>query len=499
MEELDQESYSKHKTWRNKLDFLFACVASGVGLGNVWRFPYLCYINGGGAFLIPYIFFVVTCGLPLVFLEIVLGQYTGKSGIMVWNICPILMGCGVAGFFMLFLVVSYYNVIVAWILYYLFSSFNRVLPWSNCDNEWNTQHCFDGTKTDTFNCTHFSNDTVTDCNITAYQLENEGMLQKDPVSEFWENKVLHLSQGISHLGIIKWDLALCLLLAYVLVYLCIWKGIKDSQLSLYITVCTPYLLLTVMVIRGLTLQGSLQGIKYYLLPNWGRLLDSRVWADAGTQVFFSYAVCIGIIPTLASYNSFNRNCLRDALIFSCVNSFTSIFAGFVIFTMLGFMAHVQEVSISEIAESGPGLAFIAYPKALAKMPLASLWSVLFFLMLLLLGLGSMLGIIETLVASFTEVFSHSLRRGHRPKLVLFVICVILYCLGLPMVTHGGMYVLQLFDFFVISKLGLLIGCLECFIISYCYGIQKFSDNVRVMLGHPLSSYFKANWMVVTQP
>ncbi|KAH0617059.1 hypothetical protein JD844_028673 [Phrynosoma platyrhinos] len=320
--------------WNNKLEYVLSVAGEIVGLGNVWRFPYLCYKNGGGAFFIPYLIFLFTCGIPVFFLETALGQYTSQGGVTSWRrLCPLFEGIGYASQVILILLNFYYIIVLAWALFYLFSSFTINLPWGSCDHEWNTENCVEFQKRNT------------SLNLTA---ENA----TSPVIEFWERRVLHISDGIEHLGGVSWELALCLLLAWIICYFCIWKGVKSTGKVVYFTATFPYLMLVVLLIRGVSLPGASKGILFYLYPDITRLSDPQVWMDAGTQIFFSYAICLGCLTALGSYNKYHNNCYRDCIALCFLNSGTSFIAGFAIFSILGFMAQEQGVPISEVAESG---------------------------------------------------------------------------------------------------------------------------------------------------
>ncbi|XP_055959006.1 sodium- and chloride-dependent taurine transporter isoform X1 [Patella vulgata] len=482
----DADGYER-ETWSNKLDFLLACIGFSVGLGNVWRFPYLCYKNGGGAFLLPYFLCVFIGGIPVFFMEVSLGQFMGRGGLKTWNIVPLFKGIGITVCIIVFLLNCYYNVILCWAFYYMFNSFQAELPWRYCGHEWNTIWC-----NDDFGSNVTLNDTLAKNNLTFNPMEVYKF--SDPVTEFWELKTLAISDGIDEVGTIKWDLALCLLFAWIVVYLCICKGIKSSGKVMYVTATSPYIFMLILLIRNSLLDGAYDGVIFYLKPDLERLKDTRVWVDAGTQIFFSYSLSLGTLNALGSYNKFNHNSYRDAILFSLANSGTSFFAGFIVFTILGYMAKIQGVPISEVAESGPGLAFIAYPKAVSQMPVAPLWSILFFLMVILLGLDSQFVGVEGVVTAVVDQYPDFLRKGYRKEMFIGFICVLNFFVGLSMVTNGGMYVFQLFDYYSGSRIILLVAFFELIAVAYCYGVNRLYDNIEMMLGRRIWPYMKICWL-----
>ncbi|KAG7241026.1 hypothetical protein INR49_026056 [Caranx melampygus] len=301
-------------------------------------------------FFVPYLLFLVLCGIPLFLLETSLGQYTSLGGVSAWrSICPLFGGLGYASQVMILHGCVYYIIILAWALFYLSHSFQSELPWSHCNNTWNTNSCvlFD----------HYN------------QTANMSSLPENAsssVMEFWEREVLQLSSNLDELGPINWKLALCLAFIWLICYFCVWKGVKSTGKVVYLTATFPYVMLFVLLVRGATLPGATKGIIYYLKPNHTRLADPEVWMDAGTQIFFSYGICLGSLTALGSYNKYNNNCYKDSFLLCLLNSGTSFLAGFAIFSVLGFMAEEQGVDISAVAQTGDtkfssGLAWPSSP------------------------------------------------------------------------------------------------------------------------------------------
>ncbi|KAJ8256368.1 hypothetical protein COCON_G00185200 [Conger conger] len=468
--------------WGSKVEFLLAVAGNIVGLGNVWRFPYLCYKNGGGAFLVPYLVFVVTCGIPLFLLETAMGQYTREGAITCWRkLCPLAEGVGYAGQLILIYNVICYMIILAWALFYLYFSFSSELPWASCSNTWNSDHCVD-----------FSNQ-----NLTANWTQQPNS-SSSAATEFWERRVLLISGGIEEVGSVRWELLLCLIMIWVISYFCIWKGVKSTGKAVYFTATFPYLMLLVLLIRGLTLPGALQGVEFYLYPDPSRLADPQVWMEAGAQIFFSYSLGVGTLTVLGSYNTYNNNCYKDSLWLCLLNSGTSLVAGFAVFSVLGFMAHEQGVPIEEVTESGPGLAFIAYPQAVAMMPLPQLWATCFFIMIILLGLDTQFVGLEVVMTSVTDLFPKVLRRSGRREIFLLLFCLTCFVLELVMVTQGGMYVFQLLDYYACNGVCMFFVCVfKVLAMGWLFGAERMMDVIEDMTGERPSLIFKLCWLYFT--
>ncbi|KAM7311392.1 sodium-dependent serotonin transporter [Ixodes scapularis] len=306
---------------------------------------------------------------------------------------------------------------------------------------------------------------------------------------------IHLSGGIDQIGGVRWPLALCLFAVFVLVYFSLWKGVRSTGKAVWVTATMPYVVLLILLLRGVTLDGSMDGIKYYLYPQWDKLLSSDVWIDAATQIFFSLGPGFGTLLALSSYNKFHNNCYRDALLTSIINCLTSFLAGFVIFSVLGYMAHVLQKDISNVATDGPGLVFIVYPEAIATMKGSVFWSILFFLMLITLGLDSTFGGLEAMLTGLCDEYPTVLRR-HR-EIFVGVVIMFIYACALPTTTYGGNYIVSLLDTYATATGVLFIVFIESMVVCWFYGANRFSQHVKEMLGHLPGLYWRLCWSYIS--
>uniref|UniRef100_A0A4D5R9I8 Transporter n=1 Tax=Scolopendra viridis TaxID=118503 RepID=A0A4D5R9I8_SCOVI len=498
--------------WDSKIQFLMSIISYGVGLGNVWRFPYLCQQNGGGAFLIPYFIMLVLEGIPIFLLELGIGQRVRLGSIGVWNkIHPWIGGIGIGSTVISFFVGLYYNMIIAWCLYYFFSSFQPNLPWATCPLTDN------GTK-------------VEECALSS------------ETAYFWYRNAVDISPSLNESGGLKWWMVLCLLAAWIITYLCMMKGIQSSGKVVYFTATFPYIVLIIFFGRAITLKGSDSGVIHMFTPKMERLADPTVWLDAATQVFYSLGLAFGSLISFSSYNPPKNDCKRDAVVVSIVNCMTSILSCLVVFAVLGFKAtmnldncvdrniekllhhdfsdhytkenltheiyreleksftndtiYMYKIEPCELQEylnqaaEGTGLAFIVFTQAIVEFPGAPFWSVIFFMMLLTLGLGSMFGTLEGVVGN---VFDMNLVSRVRKEVVSGIICLISFFIGLIFCTGAGEYWVNVFDSCSGSMGLLLIAFFEVIGIVYIYGHEKFMDDIEDMVGDRPNLYWSFMW------
>ncbi|KFO11159.1 Sodium- and chloride-dependent glycine transporter 1, partial [Balearica regulorum gibbericeps] len=405
-----------------------------------------------GAFMFPYFIMLVFCGIPLFFMELSFGQFASQGCLGVWRVSPMFKGVGYGMMVVSTYIGIYYNVVICIAFYYFFVSMTHVLPWTYCSNAWNTPDCTG----------------VLDRNLSGRaalnftDFLNATQKRTSPSEEYWR----YWGQG---------------------------RGVGKV---VYFTATFPYVVLTILFVRGITLDGALTGIAYYLTPQWDKILDAKVWGDAASQIFYSLGCAWGGLITMASYNKFHNNCYRDSIIISITNCATSVYAGFVIFSILGFMANHLGVDVSKVADHGPGLAFVAYPEALTLLPISPLWSILFFFMLILLGLGTQFCLLETLVTAIVdEVGNEWIIR--RKTFVTLGVAVAGFLLGVPLTTQAGIYWLLLMDNYAASFSLVIISCIMCVAIMYIYGHRNYFKDIEMMLGFPPPLFFQICWRFIS--
>ncbi len=417
--------------WDSRTAFILASIGSAIGLGNVWRFPYICFKYGGGAFLVAYLIALFFIGIPLLILEFGLGQRLGGSS-------PTALAKTHKGFAWVgwlavivgFFIVTYYSVIMSWAANYLVHSFN--LAWGN-----------------------------------------------DPKTFFYTN-VLNLSEGILDFGSIRIWLLVGLVVCWIWIILSIWKGAKTVSKVVYVTVLLPWLILLILVIGGLTLDGAGEGIKYYLTPDWRQLLNPELWQAAITQVFFSLTVGFGVMIAYSSFLPPKSDVVNNAFIIGLADAATAFVSGFAVFSALGYYAHIQGVPVADVMKSGPELAFVTYPAIINHLPLAPLVGVLFFIMLLTLAIDSAFSLVEAVVAGFMETFGIA-----RIKTNL-IFGGIAFLFGILYTTQAGLFWLDLVDYYMCFFGLFIVAFLEAIVVGWFINTddlrKKINENSMVHIG-----------------
>ncbi|KAH8277815.1 hypothetical protein KR018_007847 [Drosophila ironensis] len=497
--------------WSGKMQFFLSIIGYSVGLGNIWRFPYLCQQNGGGAFLIPFMIMLVLEGIPLFLIELGIGQRMRLGALGVWNtIHPWLGGIGISSCIVTLFVALYYNVIITWVFFYLFNSFRYPLPWSTCPT-----------------------------NGTGFELEE--CAKSSETTYFWYRTTLDAAPSMDEPGGLKWWIVLCLLLSWTIVFFIVMKGIQSSGKVVYFTSLFPYIVLTIFFIRGITLRGAGAGLMHMYTPKVEKLLEPTVWLDAATQVFYSFGLAFGSLIAFGSYNTPKNNCVRDVLLVSVCNAVTAIYASVVIFAILGFKATVNvdrcvasntdilvkgnlleknatsliyeqtiatfnktemtRLGLSECslaheldnAAEGTGLAFIVFTQAIVELPGAPFWAVLFFTMLLSLGLGSQIGILEGMLCTLFDI---DIIKRVKKQHVTGVVCLFCFIVGFIFCTGAGEYWLKMFDSFA-GTIGLVVVALmEMIAVIFIYGHERFTEDIYQMTGYRPGLYWQLTWRYI---
>jgi len=431
----------KRDRWSGRTAFVLAAIGSAAGLGNAWRFPYMAYSNGGGAFLIPYFFALLTAGIPLIILEFSMGQKTqrGAPGALAkvdkkfefFGWWAVLAGT---------IITSYYAGVMAWAWDFLYGSFT--LGWAG-----------------------------------------------DAGTYFYE-EVLQISSGPGVLGGFSIPVLIGLVITWIAIFFILKNGAQSVGKVVMITVPLPVILMGILLIRSVTLPGAVEGINYFLEPDFSMLFNLSVWIDAYSQVFFTLSLGFGIMIAYASYMPEDSDIINNALITVFANSGISFMAGIAVFGTLGHMAHVQEVAISDVATAGVGLAFVVYPNAISLLPggpfVVGLFGFIFFAMLLSLGIDSAFSIVEAGVAAIKDKWGGSKKR------VTFFYSVFLFVVGLLFVTKAGLYWLDIVDHYV-NTYGLVVaGLAEAVIIGWYYDL----DDLRSYFNRVSDYQFGSWWNVM---
>ncbi len=415
---------AKRDVWGSRTAFVLASIGSAIGLGNLWRFPYVCYANGGGAFLFAYAVCLLIAGIPLLMLEFALGKRMDNAAPGAFRrIHPKFEWFGWFAVGIGFVIVTYYSGIMSYCINYFVYSFN--LSW--------------GSNPETF----------------------------------FFGKVLGMTDQPWELGKLQWPLLIGLAIAWVWIVASVWKGTKTVGKVVWFTVLGPWLLLLIFVIRGVTLDGAAEGLRYYLTPEWSKLLIPQVWLAAITQVFFSLTVGFGVMIAYGSFIDDKTCIVKNAWIIGLADAGTAILGGFAVFGALGHKALIDGVAVSAVVKSGPGLTFVTYPEIINGLPFPQLFGLLFFTMLGLLAIDSAFSLVEGVSAALKDKFGWSHKRSN------ITVGLFGLALGIPYMFGAGIHMLDIVDRFM-NFFGLTIVVIgECLIVGWVFkasGMRRFINS-----------------------
>lgn len=382
--------------WGTRAGFLMAAIGSAIGLGNIWRFPYVAYDNGGGAFLIPYLIALLTAGIPLLILEYSIGhRYRSSAPLSYRRIYRPAEAIGWWQVAICFVIAVYYAVIVAWAIRY--AGFSIGQQWGDDPN--------------------------------GFFFEEFLQISDTP------GMVSGFVSGVAWPLIAVWVVVLGILA------LGVRKGIEKAN-----KVFIPLLvvLFVLLVAQSLTLEGASEGLNALFTPDWSAMLDGGVWIAAYGQIFFSLSIGFAIMVTYASYLKRKTDLTGTALTAGFANSSFELLAGIGVFAALGFMANAAGTGVDEVAASGIGLAFVAFPQIISTLPFGgALFGLLFFVSLVIAGITSLISIVQVIISAVQD------RTGlARVPTVLIVGGATAVASILLFPTHEGLYILDSFDHFI---------------------------------------------------
>lgn len=434
------ETGNTRETWGSRGAFVLAAIGSAVGLGNLWGFPYKLFIGGGGAFLIPYLIAMVIIGLPLLIMEFSVGHWAQNSPPGAFG--RIARRYRFVGWWLValaFVIITYYVVILSYSLVMLWDSilglFGKALPWAS------------GTGAEGVNA----------------------------AKNAFFGKMLGYEESLS-IGTLRAPIVTGMLASWALIYFCLFKGVKWVSKVVLITVPLPWLMLFILAVRGITLEGATTGLSFYLNPDWSKLAEADTWRLAFTQVFFSLSLGFAVMLSYASFLHRKSDLNNNAAIIGLGDLATSFIAGIAVFATLGNMAMLINVPVEKAVAAGPGLAFAVYPYALAQLPAgAAIFSLLFFIALLTLGIDSAFSIVEAVQATVNDNRPASWRKSRTLPVVCLTGAVIslIYTAG-----KGGLNWLGIVDDQINGPFGILsVALAECLVIGYAWK-GKFLSHMR---------------------
>ena len=409
---------SKTSQWNSIFTFILAMIGLTIGIGNIWRFSYVVYTNGGGSFFIPYLIAILVMGIPFLILEYGLGFSSKKSfSKLMRDIHPEFEIIAWILVLFVFVIVTYYMVILGWDLVYLINSFT--FGWGN-----------------------------------------------DPSSFFMNN--VGGSSDLANATTLIVPTIICTLILWVIFWFVSSRDVNDG-IGKISSILIPLLsiIMIAIIIYSLTLPGFDLGLKALLTPNWSALLNPHIWIAAFGQTIFTLSIGQAMVYTYASYLHENSKLVDNVLLVVIVNSLYEIFVALGIFSILGHMSLTSSIPINELISEGTGLIFVVFPRIFNQMGfIGHILAPLLFVSILFAGISSSFAIFEPLLSSMCDKFGWDRRKGVTILTIVACLCSVIYFTGI------SSYLVEIVDRFV-NNFGILIliGA-QAIIFGWFYGVEK---------------------------
>lgn len=415
--------------WGSRFGFIMATIGAAVGLGNLWRFPYTAYANGGGAFLLPYFVALLTAGVPLMILEFGFGhKMRGANTLAFAKLGRKWEWLGWWPVMIPLIVCTFYSVVIGWSINYLVYAFN-------------------------------------------------GAWGSDP-NAFFGGQFLKVSSGPFDFGGFRWQIVITVTIVWLLNYIITKKGISGGieKACRFITP-TLGILMIIMTIRGLTLPGAAEGLNWFLKPDFSKIMNAKIWISAYAQVFFSTTLAVGVMTAYASYLPKKSDIVNNSCITVFSNASFDFMAGLCVFSTLGYACYASGLPMSDVIKAGPGIAFVAFPNAINLMPggpiVRAIIGIMFFFCLIIAGLSSSISMVESFASAYLDKYV----KASRHKVVRNV-CIGGFLGSLLFTTGAGVHILDIVDHFVGNYGIALIGLIEVIVLGYVYKVEKMRPEVN---------------------
>ena len=430
----------QREQWNSRVGFILAAVGSAIGLGNIWRFPYMAYENGGGAFFIAYLFAMISAGIPFMIMEFSLGHKLRGAAPKVFAKLGHNYGLRLEwlGWFQVFIaaiIAIYYVAIIGWAISFLGFSFTQ---------SW-------GVDTNAF---------------------------------FFKEYLQLEDNSPTRLGQFQLHIAIPMAIAWSITSLAIFTGVRGG-IERASKIMMPLLFIMVLTLIGriIMLPGALEGLNYLFEPDFSKIFDAKVWSAAYGQIFFTLSVGFAIMLAYSSYLPEKSDISNNAFMTVLINCGFSIMSGIMIFGVLGYMAQEQGKELTEVVSSGVGLAFVTIPAAINLLPAPYIFGPLFFLALVVAGLSSHISIIEAVTSAVMDKLNLV-----RKKATLLV-CGTGFLASMAFATNGGLLLLDLVDYFI-NNVALLFSCfVELIILAWLFKIADIRDYANRLSEFTVGRWF----------